>query len=82
MLRSLKYSDYPDLNIVYCNVGEYGGSEIFSVNEVGRIEENFKRKTIDNFGEIIVKRIIKNKFYHVKTTIKEYDHRFRVFSTE
>ena len=58
---------YPHMKLIFTNVGEYGGSEMFSINHVKRIEENFRINNRDNVGETIVVREmyeeIKEDFY-------------------
>ena len=58
---------YPNLKIIFNNVGEYGGSELFSITEVKRIEEDFRIGLRDNVGEsIIIREIgkdIKEEYY-------------------
>lgn len=47
-------------------MGEFGGSEFFSLNDNLRIEKSFRTNIRDNFGETIVIR---------EYTIKERDFR-------
>ncbi len=63
MHNLLKNSSYPPLCLIFCNIGEFGGSEIFSLKELDRIYKNIRKNISDNLGEIIVKRniIIKKK---------------------
>jgi len=58
LLNIFNQRAYPNLKIVFNNVGEYGGSEIFSITEVKRIEENFRIGLRDNVGESIIVREI------------------------
>jgi hypothetical protein len=48
----------PPLKVIYANVGEYGGSEVFSYENISKIEKDFQHNCRDNVGEVIVKRII------------------------
>lgn len=50
------YSTYKKLKIIFCNVGEYGGSEFFQRNQLNRIEKDFQNGTRDNIGEKIILR--------------------------
>lgn len=63
MHNLLKNSSYPPLCLIFCNIGEFGGSEIFSLKELDRIYKKIRKNISDNLGEIIVKRniIIKKK---------------------
>lgn len=56
LLNIFNYSDYEELNFFFNNVGEYGGSEFFTIKKVKIIEENFRRNMRDNVGEIVVIR--------------------------
>lgn len=46
------------LKVVFCNVGEYGGSEYYSGENMNEIESKFKVGSRDNIGETIVIREI------------------------
>ncbi|MFX1237697.1 MAG: leucine-rich repeat domain-containing protein, partial [Promethearchaeota archaeon] len=46
----------PQLKILYANVGEFGGSELFSVYTNSEIKYIFQKKQRDNIGEVIVTR--------------------------
>jgi len=48
----------PNLKIIFNNVGEYGGSEFFSIIQVKKIEEDFRIGFRDNVGESIIIREI------------------------
>ncbi|MFX1384214.1 MAG: leucine-rich repeat domain-containing protein [Promethearchaeota archaeon] len=67
LLNIFNQQVYPNLKIIFNNVGEYGGSELFSINQVKRIEEDFRTGIRDNVGEKIIKREIgedvKEEFY-------------------
>lgn len=56
ILKMLESPDCKDLKIIYTSMGEYGGSELFSVNDKRRIENNFRLNERDNVGEVIVSR--------------------------
>ncbi len=58
LLNIFNQRTYPNLKIVFNNIGEYGGSEIFSITEVKRIEEYFRIGFRDNVGESIIIREI------------------------
>jgi len=59
LLNIFNYTDYEDLKIIFNNIGEYGGSEFFTINDVKTIEESFKINIRDNVGETIVIREFK-----------------------
>lgn len=67
LLNMFNQRIYPNLKIIFNNVGEYGGSELFSITDVKRIEEDFRTGLRDNVGEsIIIREIgedIKEEFY-------------------
>ncbi|MBN1803349.1 MAG: leucine-rich repeat protein [Candidatus Lokiarchaeota archaeon] len=44
---------------IFVNVAEYGGSEIFSVDDINRIELNYQLNDRDNIGERLLVRKIK-----------------------
>jgi len=48
--------DGKDLKLLFTSMGEYGGSELFSKNDISTIEENFRTNKRDNVGELIVVR--------------------------
>lgn len=58
LLNMFNQRIYPNLKIIFNNVGEYGGSELFSITEVKRIEEDFRTGLRDNVGESIIIREI------------------------
>lgn len=58
LLNMFNQRIYSNLKIVFNDVGEYGGSELFSITEVKRIEENFRIGLRDNVGESIIIRKI------------------------
>ncbi|HME54409.1 MAG TPA: hypothetical protein VKM55_19440, partial [Candidatus Lokiarchaeia archaeon] len=47
-----------DITIITANVGEYGGSEVYSVKHKDAIERSFHDNKRDNLGEVVVKRRI------------------------
>ncbi len=56
ILNLFNNPDCKDLKLLFTSMGEYGGSELFSINDISRIEENFRTNNRDNVGEIIVIR--------------------------
>ena len=56
LMEIFTYSNYKNLKIIFCNVGEYGGSEFFQRKQLERIEKDFKNGTRDNIGEKIILR--------------------------
>ena len=56
VLNIFNYTDYNDLKVIFNNIGEYGGSEFFTLKNVKIIEEKFRTNIRDNVGEIIVSR--------------------------
>lgn len=58
LLNMFNQQIFPDLKIIFNNVGEYGGSEFFSIIQVKRIEEDFRIGFRDNVGESIIIREI------------------------
>ena len=48
--------DCKNLKILYVSMGEYGGSDFFSIKEKQRIENSFRVNQRDNVGEKIVSR--------------------------
>jgi len=77
----LNYSKNRNLTVIFNNVGEYGGSEMFSVERNKKIEEDFRTNKRDNVGEVIVIRKIKNRHYKDSFKLKRYSHGFQVIST-
>ena len=69
VLNLLNYSDYKRLKFLFDNVGEYGGSEYFSIHELPRIEEAYRNNTRSNLGEVIVKFqcLIREFVYNIKS---------------
>ncbi len=59
LLSVLNYPQCRNTKFIFANIGEYGGSELFSVEDNWRIEESFRRRNFDNIGETIVVRKIK-----------------------
>ncbi|KKM01818.1 hypothetical protein LCGC14_1790610, partial [marine sediment metagenome] len=58
LLSVLNYPQCRNTKFKFVNIGEYGGSELFSIEDNWRIEENFRRRNFDNIGETIVIRKI------------------------
>jgi len=58
ILSILDSPDCKNLKILYVSMGEYGGSDIFSIKEKQRIENSFRLNQRDNVGEKIVSRRI------------------------
>lgn len=56
LMEIFTYSNYKKLKIIFCNVGEYGGSEYFQRKQLNRIEKDFQNGTRDNIGEKIILR--------------------------
>ncbi len=56
LLNIFNYTDYQDLKVIFNNIGEYGGSEFFTLKTVKTIEEEFRKNIRDNVGEVIVSR--------------------------
>jgi len=56
LLNIFNYTDYNNLKVIFNNIGEYGGSEFFTLKNVKIIEEKFRINIRDNVGEIIVSR--------------------------
>ena len=56
LLNLLNYSKYTRLKFIFASIGEYGGSEFFSIDQTKRIEESFRKNIRDNVGESIVSR--------------------------
>ncbi len=77
----LNYSKNRNLTVIFNNIGEYGGSEIFSVERNKKIEEGFRTNKRDNVGEVIVIRKIRNSHYKDSFKLKRYPHGFQVIST-
>lgn len=74
----LNYSKNKNLIVIFNNVGEYGGSEMFSVERNKEIEEDFRTNKRDNVGEVIVARKIRNRHYKDKFKLKRYSRGFQV----
>ena len=63
LINLLNYTRYDRLKIIFSSIAEYGGSEFFSIDQINRIEKNYRIKNQSNIGELIVTR----KFvYHGK----------------
>ncbi len=56
LINLLNYSSYSRLKLIFSSIGEYGGSEFFSIDHINRIEQNFRKNIRDNIGEVIVSR--------------------------
>ena len=63
MFNLLNYSSNKDLQIIFNNVGEYGSSEVFSIERNKIIEENFRKNQRDNSSEekIVIRTLNNNK---------------------
>ena len=75
------YKDYKDLVLFFTNIGEYGGSESFSLEDNIQIEKRLRKNNRDNFGETIVVRKFKYKRKYILNLIidiLEKYHEFRV----
>ena len=77
----LNYSKNKNLTVIFNNVGEYGGSEMFSIERNKKIEEKFRTNKRDNVGEVIVIRKIRNWHYKNRFKLKRYPRGFQVIST-
>ncbi len=81
----LNYSSHRDLIIIFSNIGEYGGSELFSIDVNPQIEARFRRNLCDNIGETIVVREIDlgivESIYSDKTLafLKDWEKLERIF---
>lgn len=74
------YKDYKDLILFFTNIGEYGGSESFSLEDNIQIEKRLRNNNRDNFGETIVVRKFKYKRNYILNLIidiLENYHQFR-----
>ncbi len=74
------YKDYKDLILFFTNIGEYGGSESFSLEDNIQIEKRLRNNNRDNFGETIVVRKFKYKIKYIfKLIIDIFEnyHEFR-----
>ncbi len=58
LFNILNYSTHKDLIIIFSNIGEYGGSELFSIDTNPQIEAKFRKNVYDNIGETIIVREI------------------------
>ena len=56
LINLLNYTRYDRLKIIFSSIAEYGGSEFFSIDQIGRIEKSYRNKVQDNIGEVIVTR--------------------------
>jgi len=56
LIQLFNNPDCEKLKFIFNNVGEYGGSELFSVEDIRRIEKANRTKQYDNFGETIIIR--------------------------
>ena len=60
LINILNYTDYSNLKILFNNIGEFGGSEFFSIDKRWEIETNFRNGHRDNIGEnIVIREFIK-----------------------
>lgn len=56
LLELMNYAKYQRIRIIFTNIGEYGGSEYFSIQKARQIEKRFRLNKRDNVGEVIVVR--------------------------
>jgi len=81
----LNYSSHKDLIIIFSNIGEYGCSELFSIDKIPQIELRFRKYINDNIGETIVVReidlgIVKSIFSDKKLAfLKDWEKLERIF---
>lgn len=81
----LNYSSHKDLIIIFSNIGEYGCSELFSIDKIPQIELRFRKYINDNIGETIVFReidlgIVKSIFSDKKLAfLKDWEKLERIF---
>lgn len=61
LLNMFNYLDYRDLKIIFGNIGQYGCSELFTMDNISRIELETQENRKDNLGEKIIIRTIKPK---------------------
>lgn len=74
LINLFNYTSNKELKIIFCNIGEYGGSEIFSIDEINRIEKSFQSNKRDNVGEVIVSRSIKiSNLKQILRILQEYE---------
>jgi len=74
LLSVLNYPQCKNTRFLFTNVGEYGGSELFSVSDNWRIEENFRKKNFDNLGEkIIIRKVERIKKRYLMLVLNEID---------
>jgi len=74
LLNIIQYTHYSTLKIIFCSVGEYGGSELYSLKDIPRIEEIFRKNSRDNVGEVIVIR----KIWELDEEIESDKHRIKI----
>ncbi len=87
LLNMINHMSYARLKIIFCSIGEYGASEFFSIENLPRIEENFRKNIRDNIGEVIVKREyifhsenIKYKDGHLEITCSKCGRKYTAFT--
>ncbi len=56
LLNLYEFISYEDLKIIFTNIGEFGGSELYSIRDKTRIELQYQNNFRDNIGEKIVIR--------------------------
>ncbi len=74
LLSILNYPQCKNTKFIFNNIGAYGGSELFSIEDNWRIEENYRLNNHDNIGETIVIRKIKRiKSRYLELVSKEME---------
>ncbi len=74
LLSVLNYPQCKNTKFLFINIGEYGGSELFSVKDNWRIEENFRKTNFDNLGErIIIRKVDRIKEKYLELVSNEID---------
>ncbi|KKN48024.1 hypothetical protein LCGC14_0657100 [marine sediment metagenome] len=76
LINLLNYTRYDRLKIIFSSIAEYGGSEFFSIDQIGRIEKSYRKKNQDNIGEVIVTR--KFVYYGDKITYNKEEGIVRI----
>ena len=74
LLSVLNYPECRNTKFLFVNIGEYGGSELFSIKDNLRIEENFRRNFFDNIGEtIVIRKIERIKSKYLELVYREME---------
>lgn len=76
ILSILDSPDCKNLKLLYVSMGEYGGSDLFSIKEKQRIENSFRLNQRDNVGEKIVSRRILQEIESVVSVEEFLDYLF------